>query len=112
MIFDIIFCFRFILVNVHNLDKDFTVESLAARLERSSFCEEERRAKKRERKADKAAQIISIFNCGKSFINACFHQPTTKIPQYFNFSCLSQIPQCAPTSPSGPTFQLSSKEEK
>jgi len=31
---------------------------IAARLERSSFCEEERRAKKREWKADKAAQII------------------------------------------------------
>ncbi|WP_228373940.1 hypothetical protein, partial [Epilithonimonas tenax] len=29
------------------------IELLAARLERSSFCEEERRAKKRERKAEK-----------------------------------------------------------
>lgn len=32
--------------------------TIAARLERKSFCEEERRTKDWERKADKAAQII------------------------------------------------------
>ena len=31
---------------VSNLDKDFFIESLAAQLKRSSFCKEERRAKK------------------------------------------------------------------
>jgi len=35
----------------------FNIESHAARLERSSFCRNEVQAKKRERKADKAAQI-------------------------------------------------------
>jgi len=36
----------------------FNIESHAARLERSSFCRNEVQAKKRERKADKAAQSI------------------------------------------------------
>ena len=43
---------------------------IAARLERSSFCEEERRAKKREWKADKAAQKLLIVRYLKEkFLN-------------------------------------------
>ncbi len=47
--------------NYQLLNKSGRWRNLAARLERSSFCEEERQAKKRERKAEIAAQI-KFFN--------------------------------------------------